>query len=89
MHLSPTFPYVLSVNLRFFFFRYIAIFDILFQPEILSSARTLTSELHVLSLGGEDEWAKTRGRNMAIFLFNDLIEIAKVCFRFVKLRYVV
>uniref|UniRef100_F1KSM6 Protein ECT2 n=1 Tax=Ascaris suum TaxID=6253 RepID=F1KSM6_ASCSU len=47
-------------------------------PEILSSARTLTSELHVLSLGGEDEWAKTRGRNMAIFLFNDLIEIAKV-----------
>ncbi|VDK54243.1 unnamed protein product [Anisakis simplex] len=47
-------------------------------PEILSSARTLTSELHVLSLGGEDDWAKTQNRNMVIFLFNDLIEIAKV-----------
>ncbi|VDM47663.1 unnamed protein product [Toxocara canis] len=47
-------------------------------PDILSSARTLNSELHVLSLGGEDDWARTRGKSMAIFLFNDLIEIAKV-----------
>uniref|UniRef100_A0A1I8EM24 RhoGEF domain-containing protein n=4 Tax=Wuchereria bancrofti TaxID=6293 RepID=A0A1I8EM24_WUCBA len=46
--------------------------------DILSSARTLKTELHVLSLGGEDEWAKTRNKRMAIFLFNDLIEIVKV-----------
>ncbi|EJW76874.1 hypothetical protein WUBG_12217, partial [Wuchereria bancrofti] len=48
--------------------------------DILSSARTLKTELHVLSLGGEDEWAKTRNKRMAIFLFNDLIEIVKVIF---------
>ncbi|VDN07628.1 unnamed protein product [Thelazia callipaeda] len=46
--------------------------------DILSSARTLKSELHVLSLGGEDEWAKTRDKRMVIFLFNDLIEVVKV-----------
>uniref|UniRef100_A0A8R1XT69 DH domain-containing protein n=3 Tax=Onchocerca TaxID=6281 RepID=A0A8R1XT69_ONCVO len=46
--------------------------------DILSSARTLKTELHVLSLGGEDEWAKTRNKQMSIFLFNDLIEIVKV-----------
>ncbi|VBB27177.1 unnamed protein product [Acanthocheilonema viteae] len=46
--------------------------------DILSSARTLKTELHVLSLGGEDEWARTRNKRMAIFLFNDLIEIVKV-----------
>ncbi|MCP9262915.1 Protein ECT2 [Dirofilaria immitis] len=46
--------------------------------DILSSARTLKTELHVLSLGGEDEWVKTRSKHMAIFLFNDLIEIVKV-----------
>lgn len=46
---------------------------------MLSSARTLMSEFHVLSLGGEEEWAKTRGKLMTIFLFNDLIEIVKVC----------
>ncbi|VDK37717.1 unnamed protein product [Gongylonema pulchrum] len=46
--------------------------------DILSSARTLKAELHVLSLGGEDEWIKTRDRRMAIFLFNDLMEIVKV-----------
>uniref|UniRef100_A0A0R3RZ06 Protein ECT2 n=1 Tax=Elaeophora elaphi TaxID=1147741 RepID=A0A0R3RZ06_9BILA len=46
--------------------------------DILSSARTLKTELHVLSLGGEDEWAKTRNKRMVIFLFNDLIEIVKV-----------
>lgn len=49
-----------------------------FKADILSSARILKAELHVLSLGGEDEWEKTRGKRMAIFLFNDLIEVVKV-----------
>uniref|UniRef100_A0A0N5AKV9 Protein ECT2 n=1 Tax=Syphacia muris TaxID=451379 RepID=A0A0N5AKV9_9BILA len=46
--------------------------------EMLSSNRTFMSELHVISLGGEEEWEKTRGKPMTIFLFNDLIEIVKV-----------
>ncbi|VDN60821.1 unnamed protein product [Dracunculus medinensis] len=84
------FPVKIDVNVRDIFFRQIGncylVFYLFFencsvfilQAEILSSARALTGELTVISLGGEDEWSKTRGKKMIIFLFNDVIEIAKV-----------
>lgn len=61
---------------------YIEIFQITSEidrcpAEVLSSARKLTGELHAVSLGGEEFWAKTRGKNMAFFLFNDLIQVTK------------
>lgn len=84
-----------DVNVRDIFFRQIGNYYLVFylffencsvfilQAEILSSARALTGELTVISLGGEDEWSKTRGKKMIIFLFNDVIEIAKVIYFFV------
>ncbi|MFH4976528.1 hypothetical protein AB6A40_003237 [Gnathostoma spinigerum] len=45
--------------------------------DLLSSARTLKNQMHIISLGGEDDWSKTRGKYMAIYLFNDLIEVVK------------
>ncbi|VDM46708.1 unnamed protein product, partial [Toxocara canis] len=46
--------------------------------DLLSSSRTPLGRIHVVSLGGgRNEWTNLRGKTMVIFLFNDLVEIAK------------
>uniref|UniRef100_F1KUH2 Protein ECT2 n=1 Tax=Ascaris suum TaxID=6253 RepID=F1KUH2_ASCSU len=46
---------------------------------VMSSTRSFLGKLHVLSLGGNhSDWKNTCGKTMALFLFSDLVEIAKM-----------
>uniref|UniRef100_A0A914ZXU2 ECT2 PH domain-containing protein n=2 Tax=Parascaris univalens TaxID=6257 RepID=A0A914ZXU2_PARUN len=46
---------------------------------VMSSTRSFLGKLHVLSLGGNhSDWKNTCGKTMAVFLFSDLVEIAKM-----------